>query len=178
LVEAGELVAASRMRYLQSLARHVAAVAERLLGRPLEITLLQGWSAERTLRESIEASWTRDRERALTHAGPHRADIVVRFAGAPARDRISRGQQKLAAAALLLGQLRCDAELGSSVAALLVDDPAAELDSRNLERLLTEVVSLPAQLFVTALDPENPALANLPEGHRFHVEHGSVTRLI
>jgi hypothetical protein len=31
---------------------------------------------------------------------------------------------------------------------------------------------------VTALDPRNPALANLPEGHRFHVEHGSVTRLL
>ena len=178
LVEAGELVAASRARYVIALAAHVARTAERLLGNPLDITLLQGWSAERTLQESIEASWTRDRERAVTHVGPHRADIAVRFAGAPARDRISRGQQKLAAAALLLGQLRCDAELGSTVAALLVDDPAAELDSGNLERLLMEVVSLPAQLFVTALDAANPALANLPEGHRFHVEHGSVTRLI
>jgi DNA replication and repair protein RecF len=91
---------------------------------------------------------------------------------------VSRGQQKLAASALLLGQLRCDAALGSSVAALLVDDPAAELDADNLERLLAEVVDLPAQLFVTALDPKNPALRRLPEGHRFHVEHGAVTRLI
>jgi DNA replication and repair protein RecF len=178
LIEAGELVAASRARYLQALAPHVAATAERLLGSPLDIALHRGWSAERSLQESIEASWGRDRERALTHVGPHRADVGVRFAGVPARDRISRGQQKLAAASLLLGQLRCDAELGSSVAALLVDDPAAELDAGNLERLLKEVVSLPAQLFVTALDPHNPALANLPEGHRFHVEHGSVTRLI
>ena len=178
LIEAGELVAASRARYVQALAPHVAATAERLLGLPLDIALHQGWSAEHSLQESIEASWARDRERAVTHVGPHRADVGVRFAGAPARDRISRGQQKLAAAALLLGQLRCDAELGSSVAALLVDDPAAELDAGNLERLLKEVVSLPAQLFVTALDPSNPALVNLPAGHRFHVEHGSVTRLI
>ena len=178
LVEAGERVAASRSRYLQALAPHVAATAERLLGLPLDVALLQGWSSERTLGEALEASWPRDRERALTHAGPHRADIAVRFAGAPARDRISRGQQKLAAAALLLGQLRCDAELGSSVAALLVDDPAAELDASNLERLLREVIGLPAQLFVTALDPANPALGNLPDGHRFHVEHGAVTRLI
>jgi DNA replication and repair protein RecF len=178
LVEAGELVAASRERYLQALTPFVAATAERLLGRPLEIALHQGWPIEKSLRESIAGSWTRDRERALTHTGPHRADLAVRFGGTAARDRISRGQQKLAAAALLLGQLRCDAELGSSVAALLVDDPAAELDAGNLERLLKEVESLPAQLFVTALDPQNPALANLPEGHRFHVEHGSVTRLI
>jgi DNA replication and repair protein RecF len=178
LVEAGELVAESRARYAGSLARHVSATAERLLGQPLEIHLSQGWSADRPFAELLESSWVRDRERGLTHVGPHRADLVVRFGGAPARDRISRGQQKLAASALLLGQLRCDAELGSGLAALLVDDPAAELDSGNLERLLHEVVSLPSQLFVTALDPRNPALKALPEGHRFHAEHGSVRRLI
>jgi len=178
LVEAGGLVAAARARYAASLAPHVSATAGRLLGGRLDISLLQGWSADRSLEESIEASWPRDRERGLTHVGPHRADLAIRFEEAPARDRVSRGQQKLAAAALLLAQLRCDAELGSSVAALLVDDPAAELDAGNLERLLREVVSLPAQLFVTALDPSNSALASLPDGHRFHVEHGSVRRLI
>ena len=178
LVDAGDLVAGARARYVDTLRPHVAAVAERLLGAPLEIGLHQGWASDRSLGESLEAAWPKDQERGLTHTGPHRADLSVRFAGAPARDRISRGQQKLAASALLLGQLRCDAELGSSVAALLVDDPAAELDAGNLERLLHEVVELPAQLFLTALDPGNPALAGLPEGHRFHVEHGAVTRLI
>jgi len=178
LIEAGELVAASRARYVDSLRPHVAATSGKLLGRFLEISVMQGWAAERSLQESLEASWARDRDRGLTHAGPHRADLGVRFDGSPARDRISRGQQKLAASALLLGQLRCDAELGSSVAALLVDDPAAELDSSNLGKLIDEVISLPAQLFVTALDPENSALAGLPDGHRFHVEHGKVTRLI
>jgi DNA replication and repair protein RecF len=178
LIEAGELVAVSRARYVEPLRSHVAATADRLLGGTLDISLMQGWATERSLQESLEASWVRDRERGLTHSGPHRADLAIRFSGSPARDRISRGQQKLAASALLLGQLRCDAELGSSVAALLVDDPAAELDSTNLEKLLGEVVSLPAQLFVTALDPSNPALTGLPAGHRFHVEHGKVTRLI
>jgi DNA replication and repair protein RecF len=114
----------------------------------------------------------------MTHVGPHRADVTVRYADQAARDRISRGQQKLAAASLLLGQLKADAELGSSVAALLVDDPAAELDSGNLERLLMEIVALPSQLFLTVLDPRNAALESLPSGARFHVEHGKVVRLI
>jgi DNA replication and repair protein RecF len=178
LIEAGSVVASLRARYAAALEPHVAAMAERLLGQPLEIGLMQGWAIERSLQEAMEASWPRDRERGVTHSGPHRADLSVRFAGAPARDRISRGQQKLAASALLLGQLRCDAALGSDVAALLVDDPAAELDSGNLERLLAEILELPAQLFVTALDPGHAALAGLPEGHRFHVEHGVVRRLI
>ena len=178
LAEAGELVATYRRRYVAALVPQVAATAERLLGVPLEIGLNQGWLAEKSLADAIEASWSRDLERGLTHAGPHRADLSVRLSGAAARDRISRGQQKLAAAAMLLGQLRCDAGLGSGVAALLVDDPAAELDSGNLERLLDEILDLPSQLFVTALDPSNPALARLPQGHRFHVEHGQVTPLI
>ena len=178
LVESGQLVADYRARYMQRLVPHVAEVGTRLLGEPIEIALNQGWSADRTLEEATKISWARDAERGLTHSGPHRADVIVRFGGAAARDRVSRGQQKLAAASLLLGQLRSDAEQGSDVAALLVDDPAAELDSGNLERLLSEVVSLPAQLFVTALDPKNPSLNYLPAGRRFHVEHGSVTRLL
>jgi DNA replication and repair protein RecF len=178
LIEAGETVAAYRTRYVTDLGPHLSAVGQRLLGGGLEVHLQQGWTAERTLQEAVDLSWTRDRERGLTHAGPHRADLAVRFEQAAARDRISRGQQKLAAAALLLGQLRCDAERGSTVVALLVDDPAAELDVGNLERLLSEIVTLPAQLFVSALDPGNKVLAGLPEGHRFHVEHGSVGRLI
>lgn len=178
LIEAGELVARQRSEYVEQLQPAVAAVSERLLGTRLELGLNRGWVAERSLGEALEVSWARDVERGQTHAGPHRADIAVRFEGLLARDRVSRGQQKLAAAALLLGQLKCDAEQGSSVAALLVDDPAAELDSSNLERLLGAIVELPAQLFVTALDPSNGALDLLPPARRFHVEHGSVTRLI
>ena len=178
LIEAGQVVARFREDYVQRLAPFVAATAQRLLGETLELSLSQGWSAERGLAEAIVASWGRDRERGLTHTGPHRADVAVRFRGAAARERVSRGQQKLAAAALLLGQIACDAEQGSPVAALLVDDPAAELDAGNLERLLEVIVGLPAQLFVTALDPSNPALQLLPRGHAFHVEHGKVSRLI
>jgi DNA replication and repair protein RecF len=177
-VEAGELVAEQRRHYAELLKASVAAMGQRLLGLEIDLSLSRGWAADRTLTESLLASFDRDRERGLTHSGPHRADLHVRVDGHPARDRVSRGQQKLVAAAMLLGQLQCDAGQGSRIAALLVDDPAAELDSRNLERLLGEVLNLPAQLFITALDPANPALAGIPAGARFHVEHGSVTRLI
>jgi DNA replication and repair protein RecF len=178
LIESGQRIADSRARYLRTLTSHVSTVGERLLGGPLQITLHQGWSADRALADALAAGWARDRDRGLTHVGPHRADLAVRFHDQSARDRISRGQQKLAAAALLLGQLRCDAELGSRVAGLLVDDPAAELDTGNLQRLLTEILDLPAQLVVTALDPASAGLESLPPGHRFHVEHGAVTRLL
>jgi recombinational DNA repair ATPase RecF len=54
----------------------------------------------------------------------------------------------------------------------LLDDPAAELDRENLARLMAEVRSIPAQLWVTSLRAEIPGL---PEQARmFHVERGAI----
>ena len=178
IVSAGMHIAAARNRYLDALAPEVRATGERLLGLPIELQLAQGWAADRSLSEALDRSLSRDTDRGVTHVGPHRADLQIRVAAEPARNRVSRGQQKLVAAALLVGQLRCDANLASPTAALLVDDPAAELDQDSLERLLDEILGLPLQLFVTALDPTHPALERLATAARFHVEHGKLTRLI
>jgi DNA replication and repair protein RecF len=153
-------------------------MGERLLQAPVELSLSDGWLAGTELATALSASWERDRERGTTHVGPHRADLGIRVGGDLARHRVSRGQQKLSAAAMLLGQLKCDGELGSPTAALIVDDPAAELDQANLERLIDAVIELPGQLFITALDPSNSTFERLPTARRFHVEHGKIGRLI
>ncbi len=178
MIAAGEEVAACRNRYVEILKPWVASVAKRLLGDSVELVLHQGWPAEHSFGEALASSRGRDIERASTQVGPHRADLGIKVGGRMARDRVSRGQQKLLAASLLLAQLRCNAEKGSEVASLLVDDPAAELDSANLEKLLEELLGVPAQLFVTALDASNPVLVRLPGAARFHVEHGAVRALV
>lgn len=177
-VEAGELVSESRQQYFELLQASVTEVAKRLLRADLELELRKGWASNRDLAIALRHSEDRDRLMGATQVGPHRADVSLRVSGGPARERVSRGQQKLLAASLLLGQLRCNAELGSDVAALLVDDPAAELDAANFELLLEEIVSLPSQLFVTALDEKNPALRRLNANAMFHVEHGAVAALV
>ncbi len=164
LVESGRALATSRRDYFAQLQPHVAMVGEQLLGTAIELSLSDGWAAGIDLKDAIEHAWPRDRERGTTHAGPHRADVSIRVAGDPAKHRVSRGQQKLTASAMLLGQLKCDHALGSPTAALLVDDPAAELDETNLERLISVVVELPGQLFVTALDPEHAGVPPAPGG--------------
>ncbi|HET7203900.1 MAG TPA: DNA replication/repair protein RecF [Steroidobacteraceae bacterium] len=178
LIEAGQALAASRRDYFESLQPAVAATGERLLGVPVTLSLSDGWAHGVNLATAVEEAWPRDRERGITHAGPHRADLGIRVGADLPRHHVSRGQQKLTAAAMLLGQLQCDASLGSPTSALLVDDPAAELDASNLERLVSLIVELPAQLFVTALDPFVTAFESLPTAQRFHVEHGKFTRLI
>lgn len=178
LIEAGTKVAEARANYLTQLRPHVAAMGERLLGLTVDLQLVQGWASERSLSDALGRSWERDTERGLTHVGPHRADLHVKVQHQPARERVSRGQQKLVAASMLIGQLRCDADLGSATAALLVDDPAAELDVDSLNRLLDEILGLPLQLYVTALEGSNPALERLASPARFHVERGVLTRLV
>ncbi|HSQ69571.1 MAG TPA: DNA replication/repair protein RecF [Steroidobacteraceae bacterium] len=177
-IEAGNHVSERRTAYLELLRPFVQEAGERLLGSRLDLVLHKGWKESRSLEEALNEFWMRDLERRSTQVGPHRADLGIELEGRPVRGHVSRGQQKLVAAAMLLGQLRCDAESGSPLAVLLVDDPAAELDSGNLDRLLQEVIELPAQLFVTALDGGHPALSSLPSGARFHVEHGVISALV
>ena len=84
----------------------------------------------------------------------------------------SRGQQKLAAAALILGQVAVETLSRPPRSVLVVDDPAAELDGQSLDRLLGAIDDLPAQQIFTALTPAQ--IAPKPNQPVFHVERGGV----
>jgi DNA replication and repair protein RecF len=172
LAEAGEALARQRRAYLERLQGPLAGMGERLLETEATLVYHQGWPEERGLLESLERDLARDRRYRATQHGPHRADIVVRVGGHAARDRVSRGQQKLLAAGLTLAQLEVQEADRPGRSALLLDDPAAELDAANLSRLLACVRDLPVQLLVTSLRAD---VAGLPEaGGLFHVEQGRV----
>jgi DNA replication and repair protein RecF len=114
----------------------------------------------------------RDRTRGSTLSGPQRADVKLTVQGRPAREVLSRGQQKLVAAALVLALLQRLRGERTTPPTLLLDDPAAELDSQRLGALVELVKALDCQLIVTSLHAD---LANfgLPE-RVFHVEQGAV----
>jgi DNA replication and repair protein RecF len=65
--------------------------------------------------------------------------------------------------------------LGRTVA-LLVDEPAAELDSGNLEQLIEALVKPGVQLFLTALKSDALPLNSKPT--LFHVKHGELSTLL
>ena len=96
----------------------------------------------------------------------------IRVDGLAAKERVSRGQQKLLAAGLILAQVALQEAYTPGRTALLIDDPAAELDPENLERLVAVVRKLPVQLFVTSLRQDLPGFG-VP-GATFHVEQGSI----
>lgn len=174
LAAAGEELAAQRDRYLAGLAEPLGAIGEALLEQPITLVHTAGWDRDRPLAATLREGRARDRRYRATQAGPHRGDVTIQVGGRAAKDYVSRGQQKLVASALMIAQLEVQERQRPGRSALLLDDPAAELDRENLARLMAIVQRLPAQLWVTSLRPEIPGL---PEGARvFHVEQGGVNR--
>jgi DNA replication and repair protein RecF len=175
LVESGEAMSKARESALAQLEPYLQRLFSAFSGLGIQVTFHSGWSQERSLAESLSASLERDRERGLTHSGPHRADVVLRTKGRTARETLSRGQQKLAGVAMVVSQMQLLHAAFGVRATLLLDDPAAELDARNLGRLFQELASLRCQMIATSLSPET-ALFQAPKA-TFHVEQGRVLRL-
>jgi DNA replication and repair protein RecF len=171
----GELITEARRRYVEQLAPLAASVATRLLEVELTLKFRPGWATEGDLRTALEGSLAKDQELGATQVGPHRADLAIRLQGASVRDRVSRGQQKLLAAVLLLAQIKLFPRDAGAQPTLLLDDPAAELDSAHLQALLEEVRSQPLQLVVTTLQatPAELGVFGRP-GKRFEIVGGEV----
>jgi DNA replication and repair protein RecF len=173
LAAAGERLSEQRRAYLEELAQPLARVGRVLLDADVALVYHRGWPDDTRLADCLDRDLERDRRYRATQHGAHRADVIVRVDGHAAKDRVSRGQQKLLAAGLTLAQLELQERERPGCSALLLDDPAAELDAANLERLLTCVRALPVQLVVTSLHEDVPGLP--AEGFRFHVEQCRVT---
>lgn len=176
LAEAGEAVHAARQAYFERLAAVVSAIGGRLTDGQLTISYRRGWSRDTTLAEALAASEDRDRVALTTQVGPHRADLNVALDEQAVREAASRGQQKLVAAALVLSQVSVFAEATGHGGVLLVDDPAAELDTQSFERLSAVLDTVAAQLVLTGLSPS--VLPPRPGAAVFHVERGSVRAMV
>ncbi|MGB5248377.1 MAG: DNA replication/repair protein RecF [Gammaproteobacteria bacterium] len=172
----GEALSGQRQAYLTELQPEVQRIGRHLLGADIRMEYRPGWPDGKTLAESLAQSRDRDRRFGATHTGPHRADLTIDIEKRRARGRVSRGQQKLLAASLVLGQLR-NLEVRKDLrSVLLLDDIAAELDAGSLSRLMEAVTDLGSQLFVTALDRRDVPIEG--EHAVFHVEQGKVLSVV
>ncbi len=172
LVRLGELIAEARRRFVEGLLPHWRESALALSGLEPELHYFKGWAQDVTLSDALAASRPRDEAKRLTHPGPHRADLLVRMNHRPAREVLSRGQQKLVAVAMTLAQLNLLQQTTQATPTLLLDDPAAELDGDHLRRFIDQVMRLRPQLILTSLHADF-RLFGTPD-QMFHVEQGKV----
>jgi DNA replication and repair protein RecF len=171
-VRYGDEITAARVRYVEQLVDEARRLASELLGLDLQLVYRSGWLKELSLGEALVQSARLDQERGSTQVGPHRGELHIQLGGAVARDRISRGQQKLLAAALLLAQLKLFPAHLPQQPSLLLDDPAAELDNDRLSRLIHEVSGQRNQLIVTTLSSDFSAFGT--PGLRWRISAGQV----
>jgi DNA replication and repair protein RecF len=174
LAEHGAQLGDLRRRHVRALAGHINAVMEEIGERfgPIELDYQDGWSEESYLA-ALQKNRRRDLERGQTGKGPHRADLALLAAGQAARVRLSRGEQKALAAALLLTQAEILAANGSRPV-LLLDDLVSEFDEKHFADVLERAWASGAQLWLTGT--QRPALAH--EHRMFHVKQGAVAELV
>lgn len=174
LAEIGAAVDSTRRRMLEILAPALEEFGESLLGSRVQVDYARGWTAEKSLLDALTAGADRDIQLGSTQAGPHRADLKLIYDERQARKLVSRGQQKLLACALILAATGVVQTHLEKPLLLLLDDPAAELDSTSVGRLMAAVEGLGCQVIATSLDAERP-LFTTPVS-LFHVEQGVVEK--
>ncbi len=170
LLQYGDLITDARHEYVLRIQEVAAQIAHRLVGGDLTLAYKAGWSKDCTFAEVLARNLASDMDAGVTQAGPHRGELSIQFDGVTARDHVSRGQQKLLAAGLLIAQLRLFPSTAVVQPTLLLDDPAAELDAVHLAALINELSAHPVQLVVTTLQPTFAAFGE--PGKHFALQDG------
>ena len=154
LIRLGSEVNQYRHDYLDCLIPVFKQVLSNLnAGLEVNLQLYQGWDAQKTLAQAIDASRLRDIETGYSNTGPQRADLRVKTPHGDALDTLSRGQQKLVVSALKIAQGKLLIDSGNSIV-FLVDDLPAELDKEHRGKLCQLLEELNSQIFITSVGPE------------------------
>lgn len=136
-----------------------------------------GFDVDIGLLESQQKYRQKDIEKANTQYGPHRADLRLKTTLGAVDEVLSRGQKKLLLIALKLSQIHMLHDLGHETVVLL-DDFTAELDGSAQRRLLSALIQLRSQIFMTTLEDAAvvPLLDELVVTSYavFHVAEGTV----
>ena len=143
----------------------------------VELRLATGWKAsEIGLGDALLLARERDLALGHTSVGPHRADFRIQLQGVPA-ERLSRGQTKQLALAMMLAQAEYLAGVFGHWPVLQLDDLGAELDRTHQERTLEALRDSGAQVMITGTEVPIAMAGNDASFAMFHVEHGGVHRI-
>jgi DNA replication and repair protein RecF len=175
LADLGEKINAARYKQQKNLKVILGDVLQQLSPSLSSAKLKydKGWKGE-SLLSAIQESLPQDLERGMTGPGPHRSDMPVYLDKKLAKDRVSRGEQKILSAALLLSQARLMAESGETPV-LLMDDLASEFDEQHLGRVVTAAREMKAQIWITGTSYKPYTSIEDDAYQMFHVEHGIIT---
>ena len=166
-----------RYEYVNRLAPLLSEIVAELLPIfSLKIAYQRGWEKSSDYADILLKTVDRDYQLGYTQCGPHKADLKIIINDIPAKDILSRGQQKLFVCAMILARGTLLQNHGNKAPIYLVDDLPSELDVASRSSLIGLLSKQKAQIFVTATENKtwSNCLVNVPM-KMFHVEHGHVT---
>ena len=173
-VEAAEKLNTFRSQYVEQLS---VALQQRLSDISarfhVELRYRSGWSDEHTLKDLLVRNLDYHRRMKTTTDGPHRAELSLLTEGIPAKQMLSRGQQKVLVYLLHLAQLDLLSNISARQAIVLCDDLTSELDQEHSTELIQQLMSLKGQIFVSGVNLE---VLRPYEHKEFHMEHGRLKK--
>ena len=166
-----------RLKYIKQFIPVAGKILQDLLPDfAINLSYTPGWDAVIDLDLFLANNLKNDLQLGYTTAGPHRADIKILANKVPAKDSLSRGQQKLLLYGLQLAQGILLNELTDKRCIYLVDDLLAELDMKKCQLIARILFNLEkSQIFITGLakdDLENIFSDNKINRKVFHIDNG------
>lgn len=175
LVENAILMDQFRQEYVQQLLPLLTKIVNELLVLPnLELGYQCGWNESIPYHQALANSIDKDRHLGYTQIGPQRADLQITINGVPAKDILSRGQQKLFVCAMILAQgalLNC---CSNQRPIYLIDDLPSELDAFSRSKIMAVLTEQEAQVFISAVERDVLQDFLIQPMKLFHVEHGEI----
>jgi DNA replication and repair protein RecF len=180
LAGAGQALTDMRSKYFRDYSQALAEVLSNYLPElgAASAQYAQGWPDGVLLQDSLRQVRSLDRARGYSSRGPHRADWSIRFVGAPLREHLSRGQEKLCALACVLAQAKLYASARGEWPVIALDDLSSELDPAHQRVVVAALSTSGAQVLISAIDVPASLRETNAASHMFHVEHGRARTLL
>jgi DNA replication and repair protein RecF len=180
LAEYGAVLWAARLGWIERSAERFAALCD-AIGEPAQVAMRYASvvQPEDDLRPALTAALAERRgldvRRGLTHAGPHRDDLILSIAGRDLRTFGSAGQHRTAAIALRMVEAETLSARRGGRPVMLLDDPFAELDTRRATRIVELLASAGLGQTILAVPRESDIPAGLPSLERRRIRGGEIS---
>lgn len=175
LAKIAHQVSAWRAEYAEALRPEIEQTCRLFLPElDIHISFHQGWEKDSDYAEILRNNFERDKAVGYTLSGPQKADFRFKANGLPVEDVLSRGQLKLLMCALRLAQGEHLTTQKSRHCIFLIDDFASELDEIKRALLAERLQRSGAQVFVSAISPEQLHQMQPQKQRTFWVKDGVI----
>ncbi len=176
IIDTGCRIIEKRQKFVRHMAEMMREIHSKLTGNreQIQVSYEENVSAE-AFRDVLYGYRDKDIKMGTTSAGPHRDDLAFKINDIDLRKFGSQGQQRTAALALKLSEIRLIEEVSGDKPVLLLDDVLSELDAHRQNYLLEHISDIQTMISCTGLDDFVNTRMHLDKV--FHVEKGKIEDL-